>query len=195
MTDKAMVERVLQGDTNAFANIIRSTEGLVAAIVFRMIPNGEDRKDVVQDIYLKTFQKLGTFRFQSRLSTWIGQITFNTCFSFLERRKLAPVSNGGTDSESADEKLERLFAGMENRANETEEMILKKELSEKVKNEIDKLSPVYKTLISLYHNEELGYSEIAEITSLPLGTVKNYLYRARKIVRDNLLFTYKEQWL
>jgi RNA polymerase sigma-70 factor (ECF subfamily) len=54
---------------------------------------------------------------------------------------------------------------------------------------------VYKTLITLYHNEELSYSEIGEITSLPEGTVKSYLFRARKTLRNNLLLTYKHEAL
>ena len=195
VADQPLVDKVLRGDTNAFKFIMKNTEGLVAQIIFKMIPNSEDRKDIAQDIYLKTFQKLRGFRFQSKLSTWVGQIAYNTCLNYLEKKKLILPDNSNNDNESADEALETLINKIDNFNNETEELIFKKQLSEILKIEIEKLSPVYKTLITLYHNEELNYSEIAEITELPVGTVKNYLFRARKTLRDNLLLTYKKEAL
>jgi RNA polymerase sigma factor (sigma-70 family) len=195
VADQPLVEKVLHGDTNAFKTVMENTEGLVAQIIFKMIPNNEDRKDIAQDIYLKTFQKLHSFKFQSKLSTWIAQIAYNTCLNYLERKKLVLPGNNYNDNESDDETLEILNNKIDPFNNETEKIILKKELSEILKTETDKLSPVYRTLITLYHSEELSYSEIAEITELPTGTVKNYLFRARKILRDNLLLTYKKEAL
>lgn len=195
LPDQPLVDKVLCGNTNAFKTIIKNTEGLVAQIVFKMIPNADDRKDIAQDIYLKTFQKLDTFKFQSKLSTWIGQIAYNTCINYLEKKKLVLLDNNNDDKESDDEALEKLSNKIDPFSNEIEKLIFKKELSEILKTEIDNLSPVYKTLITLYHSEELNYSEIAEITKLPEGTVKNYLFRARKTLRDNLLLTYKKEAL
>jgi RNA polymerase sigma factor (sigma-70 family) len=193
VADRRLVDKVLRGDTNAFRFIIKNTEGLVAQVVFKMIPNTDDRKDIVQDIYLKSFQKLGSFKFQSKLSTWIAQIAYNTCINYLEKKKLVLTDNANYDYE--DEAVETLNSKIDFFNNETEKIIFKKELSTILKTEIEKLSPVYKTLITLYHNEELSYSEIAEITELPEGTVKNYLFRARKTLRDNLLLTYKKEAL
>ena len=82
-TDQSLVERVLNGDNSAFGVIVKKTENLVAKIVFDTIPDEGDRKDIAQDIYLKAFQKLRSFRFQSKLSTWIGQISYNTCIDYL----------------------------------------------------------------------------------------------------------------
>ena len=190
--DHILVDRVLSGDTNAFSIIISNTERLVAQIVFKMIPNNEDKKDIAQDIYLKTFQKLRSFKFQSNLSTWIAQIAYNTCINHLEKKKLLIIENNNDDDES-DEALEIMNKIINPFSNETEKYIFNKELSEILKREIDKLSPVYRTLITLYHNEGLSYSEIAEIAELPEGTVKNYLFRARKTLRNNLLLTYKRE--
>jgi RNA polymerase sigma-70 factor (ECF subfamily) len=195
LTDQILVENVLHGDTNAFKTIIKNTEGLVAQIVFKMITGAEDRKDIAQDIYLKTFQKLASFRFQSKLSTWIAQIAYNTCINHLRKKKLLLIENSDADNESGDDTLAIMNKKIDPLNNETEKIIFKKELSEILKREIDKLSPVYRTLITLYHNEELNYSEIGEITELPEGTVKNYLFRARKTLRDNLLLTYKKEAL
>jgi RNA polymerase sigma-70 factor (ECF subfamily) len=193
--DQALVNRVLHGDTNAFKTIITNTEGLLAQIIFKMIPNSEDRKDIAQDIYLKVFQNLGSFKFRSKLSTWVAQIAYNTCVNYLEKKKLVLLNNNKDGNEPGDEALEILNNNIDPFNSETEKLMLEKQLSEILKTEIDKLSPVYKTLITLYHNEELSYSTIAEITALPEGTVKNYLFRARKTLRDNLLLTYKKEAL
>jgi len=195
LTDQILVEKVLRSDTNAFKVIIKNTEGLVTQIVSKMIPGGEDRKDIAQDIYLKAFQKLGSFKFESKLSTWIGQIAYNTCINHLAKKKLLLIENHNDEDKSDDETLVIMNEKNNPFNSETEKIIFNKELSEILKREIDKLSPVYRTLITLYHNEELNYSEIAEITGLPEGTVKSYLFRARKTLRNNLLFTYKKEAL
>jgi RNA polymerase sigma-70 factor (ECF subfamily) len=78
---------------------------------------------------------------------------------------------------------------------ESEVLFSKKELETILATAIEKLSPVHKTLITLYHQEELTYIEIAQITGLPEGTVKSYLFRARKQLKDNLLNQYKKEEL
>ena len=194
LTDHILVERILQGDTNAFKTVIKNTERLVAQIVFKMIPNAGDRKDLAQDVYLKVFQKLGTFRFQSKLSTWIGQITYNTCLKYLEKKKLMLLDNTNSDYDIGDNALEIISnQSIDLSKNESENQLFKQQTSKILQKEIDKLSPIFKTLITLYHNEELSYLEIGEITSLPEGTIKSYLFRARKELRDNLLLTYNKQ--
>jgi RNA polymerase sigma-70 factor (ECF subfamily) len=79
--------------------------------------------------------------------------------------------------------------------NDTEEKLFSKELADMLHTEIEQLKPLYKTLISLYHQEELSYAEIAEITSLPEGTVKNYIFRARKTLKENILLKHKRNEL
>jgi RNA polymerase sigma-70 factor (ECF subfamily) len=190
------VEKVLRGSTNAFSDIIKSTEGLVAHIVFKMIANSEDRKDMAQDIYLKAYKNLGSFRFGSKLSTWIGQIAYNNCMDYIRKKKLVLVNDVFNEDEAGQEQLEDLHyksAGSENA--KADSPFFQKELSGILKAETEKLSPVFKTLITLYHNEELSYEEISQITTLPVGTVKSYLFRARKALKDNLLLHYKREEL
>ena len=193
-TDQYLISKVLSGDTNAFGAIIKTTERLVAQIVFKMIPNVEDRKDIAQDIYLKVFNKLAGFKYQSKLSTWIAQVAYNTCLDYLAKRKLVLPGKIYEDSRADDETFgspgkESLFTTN----NETEKMVTRKELTGILKSGIEQLPPVYKTLITLYHNEELSYEEIAQITALPGGTVKSYLSRARKALKENLLLNYKKE--
>ncbi len=185
--DRHFVEKVLSGDTNAFGDIIKQTEKLVAQIVFKMINNTEDRKDIAQDVYVKAFQKLSTFKFQSKLSTWIGQIAYNSCLNYLEKKKLILAGDffdAGDEDEAAGKDIYK-----------TDLSVFEKERSAMITAAIEKLSPVHKTLITLYHNEELSYEEIGQVTGLPGGTVKNYLFRARKALREVLLKQYKKDEL
>lgn len=194
--DQLLVEKALRGNTNALSTIIKNTEGLVTQIIFKMVSNREDRKDIAQDVYLKTFQKLYSFKFQSKLSTWIGQIAFNTCLSYFEKKKLVLLDNSKNSKEIHEEPIEIIGNKLiDLSTNDTENLIFQKELSEILNTEIDKLSPLYRTLITLYHNEELSYTEIAQVTELPEGTVKNYLFRARKALRDRILNNYKNELL
>jgi len=182
-SDELLVEKVLSGNTQAFAVIVKNTERLVAQIVRKMITNEEDQKDLVQNIYLKAYQNISSFKFQSKLSTWIGTIAYNTTINYLEKKKI-PLYD-------IDLMHGNKFVHSEN----TEKEIFRKETVQILNNEINKLPPLYKTLISLYHIEELSNKEISEITNLPEGTIKSYLYRARKILKDNIENNYKNQFV
>ena len=190
-TDRHLVKMVLKGDTSAFETIITNTQGLVIKIVYKMIENNLDREDLIQEIYLKAYYKLSSFTFKSKLSTWIGAISYNTCINFLEKKKIPIIQiydNEVNELGNVEERsLMRFFI------NETDDYMLKKERTQILQAEIEKLSPVYKTLITLFHNEELSYDEISKITGLPKGTLKSYLHRARKLLRDNLLNIYNKE--
>jgi RNA polymerase sigma factor (sigma-70 family) len=188
LTDKELIEKVLSGDTNAFAAIIKNTEVLVAQIVFKMVENKEDRKDMAQEIYLKAYKNLPRFRFGSKLSTWIAQIAYNTCFDHVRKKKLVLQDNFDDDDKKGQQRNIVL-------AQDPNAGVFKKELSAILKAEIEKLSPIHKTLITLYHNEEMSYEEIAQVTQLPEGTLKSYLFRARKALKNSLLQHYKKEEL
>jgi RNA polymerase sigma factor (sigma-70 family) len=193
LTDQELVRKSLLGDKHAFTMVIKNTEGLVAQIVYKMIDNPEDRKDLAQEIYLRVFRNLQGFRFQSKLSTWVGQIAHNCCLNWLEKKKpLLPDPLPGSDYDP----LESLSAKDQDPwKSETENQVFRKQSAGIIKKEIEKLPPLYQTLISLYHQEEMSYEEIGKITSLPEGTLKSYLFRARKLLRENLLSNYKKDEL
>ena len=179
LLERDLVQRVLLGDRSAFDIIVKNTEKLVSMIVSKMITSPADRKDLVQDIYLKVFHNLAGFKHKSKLSTWIGQIAYNTCLHYLNKKQLVLTGELYSDESGTDA------------ADDPEVSLSGKELSGILQLEIAKLSPVYRTLITLFHREELSYGEITQITGLPEGTVKNYLFRARKQLTENILANYK----
>jgi RNA polymerase sigma-70 factor (ECF subfamily) len=191
--DKELVDRVLRGDTHYFGTIIKNTENLVAGIIFKMIPVSEERKDLVQDVYLKVFHNLAGFKFQSKLSTWIAQITYNTCLSWIEKKK--PLLSRNISEDDRYEEMSNPVSNGPYLVNESENRILQKELAGILIKEIEKLPVIYQTLITLYHHESVSYEELSQITGLPVGTVKSYLFRARKMLKENLLSKYKKEML
>lgn len=174
LSDKIIVTNILNGNIQDFAIVVKSTEKLVAQIVRKTTANEDDQKDLVQDIYLKAYQNLSSFQYKSKLSTWIATIAYNTSVNYLNKKRIKLYDMD-------------LFSENEYGEYETvEDEIHKKEIHRYINSELNKLSPLFKTLISLYHLEELPIKEISEITSLPEGTIKSYLSRARKTLKDNI---------
>lgn len=183
LSDKVIVTNILNGNIQEFAVVVKNTEKLVAQIVRKMATNEDDQKDLVQDIYLKVYRNLSSFQYKSKLSTWIANIAYNTTINYLQKKKVPIIGIEAT--------IESKFIITENPELES----IKTESIEILNAEIAKLPPLYQTLITLYHLEELPNKEIAEITNLPEGTIKSYLYRARKILKDNINHHYKNKQL
>lgn len=182
--EKTLVMKIVEGDINSFSIIVSNTKNLVSSIVSKMIDNIEDREDVIQETYLKCFKGLKNFKFNSKISTWIGKIAYNTSLNFLEKNKIVFFN----DLYKEETITENNYYDI-NDVEELENSLLNESFFSILKSEINLLPPIYKTLIILYHTENLGYNEIAIITSLPVGTIKNYLFRGRKLLKKNFLKT------
>lgn len=194
MEDKELVNRIRNGDQQAFRVLIHNTERLVAEIVFKLITNPEDRRDIAQDVYLKAYKNISRFKFNSKLSTWIAQIAYNTSLNHLEKKKLIFPESEQRENDARQSTLEDLAdQSADLNDNATLKSIFSSQRSALLKLAVHKLPAVYRTLITLFHYEELSYEEIAQITGLPDGTVKNYLFRARKSLKDEILLHYKKE--
>lgn len=192
-SDRHLIEKVLGGDQYAFGEIIKNTEALVSQIVYRMIPDREDRKDIAQDVYLKAYHRLSGFRYESKLSTWIARIAYNACLDHLEKKRITMPASAILFYPDADPDKEH--PGIAGDHPQADVLLFQKERAAIVKAAIEQLSPLYQTLLTLYHQEEASYAEIGMITGLPEGTVKSYLFRARKALKDRLLVYHKREEL
>jgi RNA polymerase sigma-70 factor (ECF subfamily) len=185
---KKLVEQILAGDKNSFRTLIQDYQRLVSHVVFRMIPPGPDQEDISQEVFVKVYQHLDRFRFDSRLSTWIARIAYNTCLNFLDKKKLPLYDDlGGEDREFEPESIDPSSRPDFNFESEERSVILQRE--------IDRLPPVYKTIVTLYHVDQMSYAEIADIMKMPEGTIKSYLFRARKMLKDRLLAKFQREEL
>lgn len=188
--DYDLVKDIVGGNTNAFRHIIRNHQKLVSHVVFRMISHETDREEICQEVFIRIFQNLKNFKFNSKLSTWIASIAYNESVNYLKKQKMLFIDDrpNNDDSPSPSEQIASAD-------DDIHVLLQKKNLKDTIQNGLTELAPHYRTILTLYHMDELSYEEIGEITKLPDGTVKNYLFRARKQLKDILISKFKEEEL
>jgi RNA polymerase sigma-70 factor (ECF subfamily) len=174
--DQAFVSRVKNGDKMAFRQLIQQHERLVAHMIGRIVKQAEDREEICQDVFLKVFDKLAEFNFQSRLSTWIAIIAYRHAINHVRKQKLA-MEEWPDDDRWADRFIE---------SENPEGLLVDKDLDGWVVKLIEQLPVHYRTVLTLYHLEGMNYQEIGEVTEMPEGTVKNYLFRARNLLKEKV---------
>lgn len=176
MNDGDLVQQILNGNSNAFRFLVAKHQRLVAHIVGRIVQRREDVEDISQDVFIKVYRKLKHFRGDSKLSTWIAKIAYNTSISHVRK----PLKNEHSYDESpaliANEKDEEL----------NQKRIEREEAKKYLLEMIEELPVHYRTVLTLFHLEEFSYKEIEEITEMPEGTIKSYLSRARNILKEKL---------
>ena len=176
--EKLLVKQILTGRKESFVSLIRRYEGLVLHIVTPLVGTGEDREDICQDVFLKVYQNLSSFRFKSSLGTWIGRIAYNASINFLQKKRSVVLSELVSEEDETD-----YFASD---AESPEEMIIKKDDAARLRQAIDQLAEMQRTILLLFYHEELNLEEIGHITEMPVNTVKSHLFRARKALREIL---------
>jgi RNA polymerase sigma factor (sigma-70 family) len=174
--DKALVSQVLNGDRQSFRLLIRQHERLVTHMISRLIDRKEDREELCQDTFLKVFEKLSEFNFQSRLSTWIATIAYRNAVNHLRKKKI-----NVTDIQDEGPFTKHLMS-----THDPYRDLEDRDLNERVLQLIEQLPIPYKTVLTLYHLDSMNYFEIGEITGMPEGTVKNYLFRARNLLKEKV---------
>jgi len=179
---KALIEKIKAGDTNSFQILIEQYQRLVGHIVVRMIHQKDDREDICQEVFIQVYQNLGNFKFESKLSTWIARIAYNRCINYLEKKKTSLFD----DRSIVEETLETF---PDNQA-QPDQIAETTDLSSRLQVEIERMPIQFRTIVTLYHLEEMKYHEIAKILQLPEGTVKSYLFRARKLLKERLMKKY-----
>lgn len=197
--DQQLVARCLKGDESAFRELVRLNQRLVGHIVFKLIRDEHDREEVCQDVFVKVYRNLGTFRFQSKLSTWIGRIAYHQSLNFVKKKK-APVmlyedlASGSGEDHRPGEEMAGAIAGPQAAIVAQPDTILQNDqVAGVLQTEIEKLPEVFRTILTLYHQQDMSYKEIGDILDLPEGTVKSYLFRARAKLKTLLLTNYTQE--
>ncbi len=174
--ERELVEKVLKGDMRAFKVLLERHEQLVFWVCRRILNSDTDVEDVCQEVFIKVHQNLGRFNFQSKLSTWIAKIAHNTALTHWQKQQSLQKIQSAKYLEDQGLKMP-----------ETPETAYQQmERSEILENLIAQLPEHYRSVLTLYHLQEFSYEEIAQITGMPDGTVKNYLFRARKLLKTQL---------
>ncbi|HZL11361.1 MAG TPA: sigma-70 family RNA polymerase sigma factor [Prolixibacteraceae bacterium] len=180
MDDFELISQILKGNRNAFAFLVSRYQKLVVHITGRLIHRQEEVEDVCQDVFLKVYQNLGKYRNECKLSTWIATIAYNTSINYLRKFKKGGELNPD-DS-----------AALRNLSDFKSDDYEQADLHRYLREQIEILPVQYRTVLTLYHLEEFSYQEIEQITGMPQGTVKSYLFRAKALLKEKLKFVVDE---
>jgi RNA polymerase sigma-70 factor (ECF subfamily) len=180
-----LVERLAARDERAFNALVRAYERRVFALVLRMLGNRAEGEDLAQEVFVQVFKAVGSFRGESKLSTWIYRIAINLCKN---RNKYLRVRHAG-DQDQLDAVQERVPMGEVSRANvaqieRPDDMMAGKQVERIVQRAILELEPTFRECLVLRDVEDLSYEEIGQITGLPEGTVKSRIHRARAQLKE-----------
>jgi RNA polymerase sigma-70 factor (ECF subfamily) len=177
--DRSLVTAVLANAPGAFERLVREYQGLCWHIIQRMVRHPEDTRELCQEAFLRVHQCLHQYRFDAALKSWIGQVAYSVAKRHLERKRI-PLAEPAADADGMS-LLDHVGDGFD-----LETATADDETARHLHVAIDTLPPLQRTLLTLYHLDELPIAEIAGITGLAEGTIKSHLFRSRKLLRDAL---------
>lgn len=168
--EKQLISEIRRGNTRAFSDLVDNYKDLVFTLSVRMLGNREEAEEVSQDVFIKVFKSLQNFKGDSKLSTWVYRIAYNTCLDRIRKIKKKRIH---TDLEHIDQIA---YADLDTAF----EKMLETERSELINQCLSKLSAEDAGVLTLFYLEEKNLQEMEKATSLPVNTLKVRLFRARK---------------
>lgn len=178
LTDRELISSAIDGRSDGFEELVRRYQRPITGYVFRMIGDYESSLDVTQEVFIKVYNSLTKYSPEYKFSTWLYRIAHNAAVDHL-RRNSANLQS--LEAQSADGTFE---LQIESHGVTPEQEHERSEWRNEIESVVKCLPPPYRDLILLRHARDLSYDEIAEVTALPLGTVKNRLFRAREMMRE-----------
>ena len=177
LNDNEIISKVLNGDKQAYAELVNRYQNYVFTLTLRMIKSREDAEEVAQDIFVKAYRSLADFRGASKFTTWLYTIVNTTCITFLRKKKLEIHS---LDNENVFEMVDNQDSGM--MANQVEQ----KSRAGMVNSAITLLGPDDAQIITLFYKSEQSLDEIAVILGVEPNTAKVCLHRARTRLKEKM---------
>ena len=179
--ESQLLEKAKNGSLPAFEELVLLYEKKVYNYCFRMTNSREDAEDLTQEVFIKVYKSLGSFKGNSQFSTWLYRIAHNICIDKYRKQKAVLIPLSGQNEDGEERPLD-LKSGEPT----PEEQLLACERQALVQSCINSLKPGYRSVIILRDLQHHTYEEIADILRVPLGTVKSHISRARAALRDAL---------
>ena len=170
IADQIIINKILEGDTNAFAQLVDRYKDLVFTLALRMVKNREEAEEVSQDTFIKAFKSLDKFKGKSKFSTWIYRVAYNTCLDRLKKIKRE------YNVVAIDEFTEHQVKTLDNALDKMEQ----DEHKQKIQECLQLLPSDDSFLLTLYYFEERSLEEISKVVNLTANNVKVKLFRSRK---------------
>src|SRR6185295_11702644 len=181
VSDRELVAIAVSGFDGSFEELVRRYQRPISAYVYRMVGNYESALDLTQEIFIKIYGSLSRYRPEFKFSTWIYKIAHNAAIDHLRRnagRERSLIN--GTENDNYDLPFESEGLSPEQQSEREERRV-------EIEAVVRSLPTAYRELVVLRHSQDLSYEEIVDVTGLPLGTVKNRLFRAREMMRQEFL--------
>jgi len=180
--DRILIEGALKGDQSAFKALMERYRLAIFHIVMKIVRDKEASDDLVQETFMKAFSSLATYRSEYKFSTWLYRIAANSAIDHLRKQRIKTLSldsppegiDGPMDIEVADESFN------------PEKDLEERERRISINDAIDSLPEKYRVVIMYRHRDDKSYEEIAEALSIPIGTVKARIFRARELLKKKL---------
>ncbi len=174
-SDRSLVSQTLQGDQQAFGELVQRYQTSVFNVCYRMMGERREAEDMTQETFIRAFDRLETYDPDRPFGPWIRRVAANYCLNNIKRGKLTLLP------------LEEELEGSTKKVEERPELAaLQTEREEAIRDAILSLPVAYRVVIELRHFFDMSYKEIAEAVGLPLSDVKSHLFRARKILAERL---------
>ncbi|MFN2501034.1 MAG: RNA polymerase sigma factor [Pyrinomonadaceae bacterium] len=178
LTDGELIANAIGGRSDGFEELVRRYQRPITSYVFRMLGNYEASLDVTQEVFIKVYNSLAKYSPEYKFSTWLYRIAHNAAVDHMRRNSVVPQS---LETENAEGSYQ---IQIECPGSSPEQDRERSEWRTEIDAVVRCLPTPYRDLILLRHARDLSYDEIAEVTGLPLGTVKNRLFRAREMMRE-----------
>ncbi|MDQ7793462.1 MAG: sigma-70 family RNA polymerase sigma factor [bacterium] len=179
-SDEHLIRRAQDGDTAAFAELVRRYQDRIHNLAYRMLSRREEAEDVAQETFLHVYRSMASFRGE-RFSSWVYKIASNLCLDYLRKHRARLLSLDAPAEAESD-----LHREIPDSGHLPEDLVTQAELAGDVQRAIATLPPKYRLVVVLRHFYDLSYEEIVQVSNLPLGTVKTRLFRARDLLRKRL---------
>ena len=185
-TDHELIAFARSGSEKAYRELLGRFQRPVFSIIYRMIRDREQAEDLAQETFVRVFNNIDRYDPRYKFSSWIFKIATNLTIDHIRRKELDTVSIDGSRNAVTPDQIEATSITIASPDENPEELLEAKQLGEEIESAIGKLRPEYRAAILLRHVDGREYQEIAEILSLPLGTVKTYIHRGRNELREQL---------
>lgn len=178
LTDIELIASAIRGREDGFEELVRRYQRQITNYVFRMLNDYDASLDVTQEVFIKVYNSLAKYSSEYKFSTWLYRIAHNAAIDHIRRRS---PNQQSLESENGDGAFQLQLESTDPTPEQERE---RSEWRNEIAAVVKCLPAAYRELILLRHSQDLSYDEIAEITGLPLGTVKNRLFRAREMMRE-----------
>lgn len=181
--EQNIIDRICRGDTAAFQRLVERYKKKIYFLAYDILGDHHEAEDISQEVFIKVFRSLRNFRRDAKMSSWIYQITANTCIDALRKKKSKPQVNLEYFNHVS---LQDNLAGGGTRVQNPELSAEASIMQHKIQNALHKVTPKERTVFVMRHYNDLKIKEIAETLQVSSGTVKSLLFRALKKLRKEL---------